>query len=212
MLNAAYYEKDLHFKNYSLDNIEGEIWKDCLCYDGIYSVSNFGRVKSEHRYLDDGRIIKARIMKQQIVKSNTKNQNKRFETLSLCVTLAVNTKRKTHKVAVLVGSAFIQELKKGECFSKKNKRWNDCRLSNLEILPISESIIIAYEKGNNLRKKNHLRENQKDEFIWIRINDGKEFLSSELENVYGGGCRQNIRKGIKLNGKRYGSLWARRKL
>lgn len=35
-----------HWKNLSLEDIEGEIWKPILNYEGIYEVSNKGRIKS----------------------------------------------------------------------------------------------------------------------------------------------------------------------
>lgn len=33
----------------SLENLEGEIWKDIPCYEGLYQVSNYGRIKSLKR-------------------------------------------------------------------------------------------------------------------------------------------------------------------
>jgi Fe2+ or Zn2+ uptake regulation protein len=38
-----------HYKNKSLCNIEGEIWADIHGYEGLYLVSNMGRVKSINR-------------------------------------------------------------------------------------------------------------------------------------------------------------------
>ena len=34
------------YKNLSLSNLEGEIWKDVVGYEGLYAVSSLGRVKS----------------------------------------------------------------------------------------------------------------------------------------------------------------------
>lgn len=36
---------------FDIDEIEGEIWKPCVGYEGLYSVSNIGRVKAEERYI-----------------------------------------------------------------------------------------------------------------------------------------------------------------
>jgi hypothetical protein len=41
----------LPHKNFSLDNMEGEIWKDIERFDGYYQISSFGRVKSCERYV-----------------------------------------------------------------------------------------------------------------------------------------------------------------
>ena len=53
-----------HYKNLSLDDIKGEIWKDIEGYVGSYQVSNMGRIKSivaiQKKYKKD------RILKQSI--------------------------------------------------------------------------------------------------------------------------------------------------
>jgi hypothetical protein len=41
----------LPHKNLSLDDMEGEIWKDIEGYEGFYQISNFGRVKSLSRLI-----------------------------------------------------------------------------------------------------------------------------------------------------------------
>jgi hypothetical protein len=40
-----------------------EIWKDIKNFEGLYQVSNLGRVKSLKRELTDGRIWEERILK-----------------------------------------------------------------------------------------------------------------------------------------------------
>lgn len=35
------------YENLSIENIEGEIWKDCVGFEEYYQVSNFGRVKTK---------------------------------------------------------------------------------------------------------------------------------------------------------------------
>jgi hypothetical protein len=63
--------KLLPHQNLSLEDIEGEIWKDIEGYDGYYQISNFGRVKSLSRdvfngmgyYLKKEKILKGRITK-----------------------------------------------------------------------------------------------------------------------------------------------------
>ena len=46
-------------ENHSLQDLEGEIWKDILEFEGYYQVSNMGRVKSLHRVIhkSNGRIM-----------------------------------------------------------------------------------------------------------------------------------------------------------
>ena len=38
-----------HYKNLSLENIEGEIWKEVEGYDGYYFISNYARLKSIYK-------------------------------------------------------------------------------------------------------------------------------------------------------------------
>ncbi len=55
------------WQNLSLENLEGEIWKDIPDYEGKYQVSNMGRVKSLLRIVNkwDGlRTVPERILKQ----------------------------------------------------------------------------------------------------------------------------------------------------
>lgn len=47
-------DKLLPHKNFSLDDMEGEIWKDIDGYSGYYQISNFGRVKSLSRLVLNG--------------------------------------------------------------------------------------------------------------------------------------------------------------
>lgn len=43
-----------------------EIWKDIIGYEGLYMVSNYGRVKSLERINNYGRIVKEKILKTRI--------------------------------------------------------------------------------------------------------------------------------------------------
>ena len=55
----------LPHKNFSLDDMEGEIWKDIERLEGRYQMSNFGRLKSLSRIIDNKRgtyILKEKII------------------------------------------------------------------------------------------------------------------------------------------------------
>jgi hypothetical protein len=47
-------DKSLPHQNLSLDDMQGEVWKDIQGYDGYYQVSNFGRIKSLSRLVWNG--------------------------------------------------------------------------------------------------------------------------------------------------------------
>ena len=199
------------FLNYQIEDLEGEQWCDIVGYDGIYLVSNLGRVKSYQREINMGvkgfKIQPERIMKQQVARSNFNNIKE--PSRGLRVSFCVDNIKKTYHVTTLVGNAFLGDLKENEVYSKKDKIWNNNKADNLIILKKTDDIKLAYQKGNNLRKKNHLIVNHENRFIYIRHIDGKEFTGSELMQEYKKEVRPNIKRAIKKNSIAYGSKWSR---
>lgn len=55
-------EKVYPYQNLSLDDMNGEVWKDISGYEGYYQVSNMGRVKSLPKLKGVGYITKCKIM------------------------------------------------------------------------------------------------------------------------------------------------------
>lgn len=57
------------YNNLQLEDLPNEVWVDVYGYDGIYEVSNLGRVKSLERYVSNGRggkmSVKERILNPQ---------------------------------------------------------------------------------------------------------------------------------------------------
>ncbi len=58
-------DKDSPSHSTQLDDFLGEIWVDVTGWDGIYQVSNLGRVKSLFRHDTLGRRVREKIIKQQ---------------------------------------------------------------------------------------------------------------------------------------------------
>ena len=57
----------------SLENFDGEVWKDIFNYEGWYQVSNMGRIKSIDRWVifnSDKRKSSVRLLKGQIIKAS----------------------------------------------------------------------------------------------------------------------------------------------
>lgn len=97
-----------------------EIWKDIKDYEGLYQVSNLGRVKSLVRKLNDGRLWKEMILKQEI------NQGYARVLLS-------NNKNKKHKrVHRLVAEAFIPNPNNYPIINHKDENRLNNRVDNLE--------------------------------------------------------------------------------
>lgn len=97
-----------HYKNKSLSDIIElfnevvyyEQWKDVLGYEGIYQISNFGRIKSLQR------LVKNSATGVRLVKERIRALNKDKDGY-LIVTLSINQSDLTFKVHRLVGEAFI---------------------------------------------------------------------------------------------------------
>ena len=83
----------------NINDLENEIWKDIKDYEGLYQVSNYGRVKSLEKVViktyRGNRNHKARILKQSNVKGY------------LYVKLQKNKQKKNFGVHRLVAEAFI---------------------------------------------------------------------------------------------------------
>jgi hypothetical protein len=130
--------ENLPYLNLSLVNLPNEEWRDCIGYDGQYSVSNYGRVRSEERYCSAGRLIKTKILKQNIGSNGEPT-----------LKFANEYGKKTKRVLALVGEAFLGEKKEGHQYCRKNKNKKDSRLENIIITTVSESRKIGVKIGVN---------------------------------------------------------------
>lgn len=80
----------------SLDNLKNEYWKDIKDFEGLYQVSNYGRVKSLKRKTNNHMCISDRILRVGL------NDNG-YHIVILCK----DHKKYTRKVHILVAKAFI---------------------------------------------------------------------------------------------------------
>lgn len=105
------------YKNLSLENLENEEWKPVVGYDGLYQVSNMGRVKS----LSNEFSRKEKILRQ--------GKNKYGY---LVVNLCKEGKRKNFTVHRLVGNAFLENPSNLLMINHKDEdKTNNC-VDNLE--------------------------------------------------------------------------------
>lgn len=112
-----------------------EIWKDIEGYEGLYQVSNLGRIRGLDRYLSVERYGKTynRFQKGSIVKKqkSTCNYNQ--------VQLHKGNEAHTYPVYKLVANAFISNPENKPCVDHINTDRNDDRACNLRWVTYKEN-------------------------------------------------------------------------
>jgi hypothetical protein len=116
-----------------------EIWKDIFGYEGLYQVSNLGRVKS----------LKSTKMHDRIKLLTPVCADGRY----LRVSLYKDKKCKYHAVHRLVASAFIKNSENKPQVNHLNGDKHDNRVENLEWCTPSENNQHAYDTGINKGSK-----------------------------------------------------------
>ena len=117
-----------------------ERWKDIEGYEGLYQVSNMGRVKSLSRFHNNKTVG---FMTKDIILS--KRPNKEY----LCVALYKDKKRKDISIHRLVADAFLPKIDGKDWVNHKdgNKK-NNC-VQNLEWCTPKENVRHAFSNGLN---------------------------------------------------------------
>lgn len=109
-----------------------EVWKDIAGYEGLYMVSNLGRVKSLPRATTKGQIIKPYI--------STHN--------GYCyASLSKNNKRTSKRIHGLVMKAFVGMPENGMVIDHIDGDKTNNRLDNLEYVSLSENMQRAFKLG-----------------------------------------------------------------
>lgn len=101
-----------------------EIWKDIKGYEGLYQVSNLGRVKGLDRYVKNNHSV--RYVKERILKPN-KNKDGYFT-----ISFWVNGKMKQYYVHRLVAEAFLDNPNNYPIVNHRDETSSNNNSSNLE--------------------------------------------------------------------------------
>ena len=157
---------------FQLEDLIGEIWKDIVGYEGLYKVSNFGRIKSFSRRGTTKKILKPWINRQGY----------------LIVDLCKNSKSKHFPIHRLVATAFIQNPEnKPEPNHEDGNKFNN-HVSNLKWVTKSENIQHAMNSGLNHSGENSCKAKLTNEQArWIRevyIKGDSEFGAGSLARKF----------------------------
>ena len=137
------YYKNLSLKNIVYKNDEGieciEQWKDVFEFEGLYQVSDLGRVKSLSRMTRFGSVnfLKKEIIRKQFVKKSG----------YLCVDFCKNNIIKKNHVHRLVANCFIINKEGKSQVNHINGVKADNRANYLEWSTCSENILHSYHTG-----------------------------------------------------------------
>lgn len=151
-----------------------EIWKDIKGYEGLYQVSNLGRVKRLKRkfqtYNHLTKRYNTRIIDEKIIKGtiNKKGYNR--------ISLTKDKKETKHFVHRLVVENFIRQLKDNETIDHVDCNKLNNNINNLEIVSIQENITRAFSNG--------LRKESKVAIQPVYLVDDNDNILKEYDSMY----------------------------
>ena len=149
-----------------------EIWKDIEGYEGLYQVSNLGRVKRLKRF-------KKNHSKLQLVPEKILNQ-----TLSnngyYMVGISVNKMRKCFLVHRLIAKSFIDNPYNYDEVNHKDGNKLNNSINNLEWCTQKQNVIHSYNNCLNSRKKKvkQLDKNRNVIKIWNSVTEAQKFYKN----------------------------------
>jgi len=186
----------------NLADFEGEIWKDIYGYEGLYQVSNYGRIKSCEREFPS--IKKAKILKQYYAGNK-----------QLMVTLCADGSKNKIYVIQIVGGCFIGFPKEGEVYTHLDSNKYNNSIKNIGIETKSSQQLLTYHNGV-LKDWGISKAGVKTRFVAKQKYIGtdkkgnkKEYLHNELLLKYGAGVSSIFKciAGRESFKTAYGQTW-----
>jgi hypothetical protein len=158
-----------------------ETWKDAVNFEGLYEVSDLGRVRNSRT----GRILSPYTRRDGYVQ----------------VVLCKSKKQYTVNVHKLVGQAFVDGYREGLVINHINENPQDNRAENLEWVTQSENI----NYGNRKNKMIETRKENKDKLIYSPELDMTFSSVSEVADYLGcsNGHVNNVLLGYKKKCRGY---------
>ena len=160
-----------------------EVWRNIPHYEGLYQVSNLGRVKALAR--EKANHTCGRWIQSECIMSISYTGDG-YEKVSLT---DINHKRKTERIHRLVALAFIPNPNNLPEVNHINCIRDDNRVENLEWITHAENIAYTSKCGHKSKKKIYCIETQ------------EVFNTSTEASKVNGGDAGNIRKSARSEGK-----------
>ena len=148
--------------------MENEIWKDIEGYEGIYQVSNFGRIRSLDRYITkphprNGVLTQYRKKGQIIATHPTRNGY-------INAVLKKDGKKENHRVHRLVAKAFVPGYFDGADVNHKDCNRQNNRADNLEWMTRRDNL--KYSNGDTASAMEQIHRSQRKPIIQMTM-DGE---------------------------------------
>lgn len=153
-----------------------EVWKPIEGYEGLYDISNLGRVKSLPKQSGSRLNINSTIMRLGSDKNGYS-----------VISLSKNGKYKLCKVHRLVGQAFIPNPENKPCINHKNLIKNDNAFVNLEWVTIYENSFHSSLHGKNwgIGEKNNSAKLSDDDIRAIKHLSFFGYKARHLYDMFG---------------------------
>ena len=173
-----------------------EIWKDIKGYEGLYQVSNLGRVKCLSRRIGNKHKCNIRIQQENRIKKPCVKDNK-----YLYVSLTKDGQRNNKYIHRLVAEAFIPRSENKNIVNHKDYDVTNNRIDNLEWVTQKENVLYSVEHMRKPRAK--IQSPTGFKYVQMRRNKYRLNITGKIDK-----CFNTLEEALKerevvLNGKKY---------